>query len=85
MAVPANETFYDTVTETQFSQEFNVISPDNKPVTWLLGAFGLWDTYFFPAPFSNFDINANSTVTGPISSVNSVLATSGVPAGARKD
>ncbi|KUR79413.1 TonB-dependent receptor [Novosphingobium sp. FSW06-99] len=64
VAVPANETFYDTVTETQFSQEFNVISPDNKPVTWLLGAFGLWDTYFFPAPFSNFDINANSTVTG---------------------
>ena len=60
-----NQTFNDKVTETQFSQEFNVISPDNKPVTWLLGTFGLWNTYFFPAPASNFDINYNSLVTGP--------------------
>jgi len=59
-----NKTFNDNVTETQFSQEFNIVSPDNKPVTWLVGAFGLWNTYFFPAPFSNFDINYNTAVTG---------------------
>ena len=65
-AVPANETFFDTVKETQFSQELNIISPDNRRVTWLLGAFGLWDSYFFPAPFSNFDINLDSTQTGAV-------------------
>ncbi|MET0309620.1 MAG: TonB-dependent receptor [Sphingomonas sp.] len=50
-------TFYDTVTETQFSQEFNLISPDNQRFTWLVGASGLWNTYFFPSPFSNFTID----------------------------
>lgn len=52
-----NWTFYDTVTETQFSQEFNVISPDNGRFTWLVGGFGMWNTYFFPKPFSNFTID----------------------------
>jgi iron complex outermembrane receptor protein len=60
-----NQTFNDNVTETQFSQEFNIISPDDRKVTWLLGAFGLWNTYFFPEPFSNFNINYNTTITGP--------------------
>jgi iron complex outermembrane receptor protein len=50
-------TFYDTVTETQFTQEFNIISPDNRRFTWLVGAFGMWNTYFFPSPFSNFTID----------------------------
>ena len=52
-----NYSFFDTVTETQFSQEFNITSPDNKRFTWLLGGFGMWNTYFFPRPFSNFTIN----------------------------
>jgi len=50
-------TFFDTVTETQFSQEFNIISPDSGRFTWLLGASGVWNTYFFPAPFDNFTID----------------------------
>jgi len=53
----ANTYFYDDVREKQVSQEFNIISPDNQRFTWLLGAFGLWNTYTFPAPFDNFDIN----------------------------
>jgi len=53
----ANTYFYDTVTETQISQEFNIISPDNQRFTWLVGAFGLWNSYFFPKPYSNFTIN----------------------------
>ena len=52
-----DETFFDSVNETQFSQEFNIISPDNQRVTWLLGAFGLWNTYDFPAPYDNFTID----------------------------
>jgi iron complex outermembrane receptor protein len=52
-----NWAFYDTVTETQFSQEFNIISPDNRRFTWLVGAFGLWNSYFFPKPYDNFTIN----------------------------
>ena len=43
-------TFGDTLTEKQFSQEFNIISPDNQRFTWLVGAFGLWNKYNFLAP-----------------------------------
>src|SRR3569623_461342 len=52
-----NYYFYDNVQERQLTQEFNVISPDNQRFTWLLGAFGLWNKYDFPAPYDNFDIN----------------------------
>src|SRR3569623_1358774 len=52
-----NYNFYDNVQERQLTQEFNVISPDNQRFTWLLGAFGLWNKYDFPAPYDNFDIN----------------------------
>jgi iron complex outermembrane recepter protein len=45
------ETFFDDVTETQFSQEFNLISPDNQRLTWLVGAFGLWNSYYFKHPY----------------------------------
>ena len=50
-AATPRSTFFDSVTETQFSQEFNVISPDGKRFTWLVGGFGLWNTYFFPQPY----------------------------------
>ncbi|PNB52754.1 TonB-dependent receptor, partial [Pseudomonas sp. FW305-130] len=46
-----NYIFFDTTTETQFSQEFNLISPDNQRFTWLVGAFGLWNTYFWLPPY----------------------------------
>lgn len=64
-----NWSFYDTVNERQFSQEFNIISPDNRRFTWLLGAFGMWNKYEFPAPFSNFTINA----CYPTTTVNACL------------
>jgi iron complex outermembrane receptor protein len=47
-------TFGDTLTEKQFSQEFNIISPDNQRFTWLVGAFGLWNKYNFLAPYKLF-------------------------------
>ena len=56
-AATANTYFYDDVREKQISQEFTIISPDHQRFTWLLGASGLWNTYTFPAPFDNFDIN----------------------------
>jgi iron complex outermembrane receptor protein len=42
------------VDETLWSQEFNVISPADKPITWVLGAFYQNNTYNFP--FGQFDI-----------------------------
>ena len=42
------------VDETLWTQEFNIISPANKPVTWVLGAFYENNTYNFP--FGRFDI-----------------------------
>ena len=42
------------VDETLWTQEFNVISPANRPVTWVLGAFYENNTYNFP--FGRFDI-----------------------------
>ncbi|WP_305096384.1 TonB-dependent receptor [Croceibacterium aestuarii] len=53
----ASQYFYDTVNEHQYTQEFNIISPDDRRFTWLLGAFGVWNNYYFPAPFSNFVID----------------------------
>lgn len=55
----ANSTFFDSVDERQISQEFNLISPDHQRLTWLLGAFGLWNDYHFLEPYQ-FVIDAPS-------------------------
>ena len=47
-------TFGDTFKEHQFSQEFNLVSPDNQRVSWVAGVFGLWDKDIFPAPYKLF-------------------------------
>ncbi|MFS2110338.1 TonB-dependent receptor [Sphingomonas sp. Sphisp140] len=44
-------TFYDSVDEQQVTTELNLISPDTGRVTWLLGAFGLWNDYYFRRPY----------------------------------
>jgi iron complex outermembrane receptor protein len=43
-----NETFFDSVHERIWSQEFNLISPDSGAFTWVLGAYAQKDTYTFP-------------------------------------
>jgi iron complex outermembrane receptor protein len=48
---PNNYTFFDRVDETIYSQEFNLISPDNQRFTWILGGFGQSDTYDFEKPY----------------------------------
>jgi iron complex outermembrane receptor protein len=48
----ANFTFGDSVNETIWSQEFNLISPDTGPVTYVLGAYLQTDKYnFLPGQF----------------------------------
>jgi len=47
----ANQTFFDNVGERIWSQEINLISPDDQRFTWLLGAYGQWNTYYFRRPF----------------------------------
>lgn len=37
--------FFDSTDETLYSQEFNLISPDAGPLTWVLGAYASRDTY----------------------------------------
>ena len=46
-----NSYFFDSVSERQKTVEFNVISPDNARFTYLLGAFGDWNKYFFIKPY----------------------------------
>jgi len=46
-----NSFFADTVTETLWSEEFNIISPDKGFVTWVVGAYADGDKYIFPPPF----------------------------------
>ncbi|HEX2814749.1 MAG TPA: TonB-dependent receptor, partial [Phenylobacterium sp.] len=47
-----NFTFGDSVNETIWSQEFNLISPDTGPVTYVLGAYLQTDEYnFLPGQF----------------------------------
>jgi iron complex outermembrane receptor protein len=52
----ANATFFDTVNERILSQEFNIVSPDNRRFTYLLGAYAQWNRYHFLEPFQ-FIIN----------------------------
>lgn len=47
----ADETFFDRVHETIYSQEFNIISPDDQRVTWLVGLYGQSNTYDFLKPY----------------------------------
>jgi iron complex outermembrane receptor protein len=46
---PLYWTFKDRVEETINSQEFNLISADSGPLTWVLGLYGQKDTHVFPA------------------------------------
>lgn len=49
---PNNNTFRDKVNETIYSQEFNIISPDTGPFTYVLGAYYQHDEYdFLPGEF----------------------------------
>ena len=50
--------FADNVDERQISQEFNIISPDSQRFTWLVGAFGVWNKYWFLEPYQ-FVIDVN--------------------------
>lgn len=43
-----NNTFVDDVDEKIFSQEFNLISPDDAPIEWILGLYYQTDEYLFP-------------------------------------
>jgi len=50
--------FADDVDERQITQELNLISPDNQRFTWLIGASGLWNKYYFKEPYK-FIIDTN--------------------------
>jgi len=41
----ANSVFYDSTDETLYSQEFNLISPDTGPLTWVAGAYANRDEF----------------------------------------
>jgi iron complex outermembrane recepter protein len=46
-----NNTFFDSVSDVAYSQEFNIVSPDNRRFTWLLGAYGQWLKNIFETPY----------------------------------
>jgi iron complex outermembrane receptor protein len=43
-----SNTFHDHVQERIWSEEFNIVSPDKGPLTWVLGAYYQNDKYTFP-------------------------------------
>ena len=45
------EYFADAFNETLYSQEFNLISPDTGPISWILGADAALDEYDFLSPY----------------------------------
>jgi iron complex outermembrane receptor protein len=49
--LPADYTFFDRVGETIYSEEVNLISPDNGPVTWVVGAYAQSDLYDWLSPY----------------------------------
>ncbi|MBI1329713.1 MAG: TonB-dependent receptor plug domain-containing protein [Alphaproteobacteria bacterium] len=43
--------FFDNVGEKVYSQEFNLISPDNQRVTWVVGVYGQENDYEWTKPY----------------------------------
>jgi iron complex outermembrane receptor protein len=63
-AAPANY-FRDNISEEIWSQEFNIVSPDTGPFTWVLGGYYQHDKIFIPANggyFSDLSPNVIPTV-----------------------
>ena len=61
-----NYSINESVDERIWSEEFNIISPSNKPITWVLGAYYDRNDYAFPVgrfdiavPFGGFDEELN--------------------------
>src|SRR5580698_9857864 len=50
----SNYAINESVDENLFSEEFNIISPANKPITWVLGAY--YDNNDYAFPVGRFDI-----------------------------
>jgi iron complex outermembrane receptor protein len=46
-----NWTFFDSVDEMVYSEELNLVSPDNQPITWVVGAYGQENTYYWLPPY----------------------------------
>ncbi len=54
-ALPApNYSINESVDENLWSEEFDIISPSNKPITWVVG--GYYDHNDYAFPFGRFDI-----------------------------
>jgi len=51
LASTKNDEFYDRVTENVVTQEFNIISPDNQPITWVAGIYGQENDYVWDKPY----------------------------------
>ncbi|HTT98615.1 MAG TPA: TonB-dependent receptor [Rhizomicrobium sp.] len=62
--VASDETFYDSVDTSLWSQEFNLISPDTGRVTWVLGGFAQWLNYNYLSPYQ-FDIDLYQPIYFP--------------------
>ncbi|HWA30993.1 MAG TPA: TonB-dependent receptor [Rhizomicrobium sp.] len=46
-----NWTFFDSVGETIYSEELNLVSPDNQPITWVVGLYGQENDYDWRKPY----------------------------------
>jgi iron complex outermembrane recepter protein len=44
-------TFFDSVGETIYSEELNLVSPDNQPITWVVGLYGQENDYDWNKPY----------------------------------
>lgn len=58
-----NSTFRDSVDERIYSQELNLISPADGPISWVLGAYFQSDKYTFPAGEFIIGLPAGSAAT----------------------
>jgi iron complex outermembrane recepter protein len=44
-------TFFDSVDEVVYSEELDLISPDNQPITWVAGAYAQENDYLWLSPY----------------------------------
>ena len=72
----ANYTIREGVDERIYSQEFDILSPDKGPITWILGGYYQSDRFAFPV--GHFDIGEPSGIfDDDLSGVNPKQTTAG--------
>ncbi|HEX4292658.1 MAG TPA: TonB-dependent receptor [Rhizomicrobium sp.] len=65
-------TFLDKVDENVYSEEINLISPDNQPITWVVGLYGQENDYVWKPPYQFYIAVGPRLGANPVPNINNL-------------